>query len=310
VMTKVRVVIPSYFDMKSAHEISHELLDYLTGFQLSIIVIDESLGQDNIECDLNCPLKVLIPSQRLGQQRQLVNFFRSDSEIIKELGLLDSLVVVMDADGEDNPAHVLRLINELQENQTKVVVAKRLGRDASYKFKAGYFAFRVFSWILTGNWVATGSFSVADSDWLLKEIHNPVFSYSFAGGILSSNGDKAYVPLKRSARRYGKSRVNTHRLILHGLDFLLAQISQITARLFLLFSVGTAAGIIAIFSALVGKMQGWATEGWTTLVILGSLQISILLGVIFLISFVQYGFQNNQVSRAINYKLVKATSGI
>ena len=301
-MTKVRVVIPSYFDLKSAHEISHELFGYLSEYQLLVIVIDESLGLDKIQCTYECPLRVVIPSQRLGQQRQLVSFFRSDIEKLRELGLLDSLIVVMDADGEDNPAHVLQLINELQLKQSSAVIAQRLGRDTSYKFKVGYLAFRVFSWMLTGKWVATGSFSVAYSGWLFNEIHNPVFSHSFAGGILSSNGSKAFVPLKRSSRRYGRSRVDTHRLILHGLDFLLAQISQITARLFILFSVGTAAAVIAIVSALVGKLQGWATEGWTTLVILSSLQISILLGVIFLISFVQYGFQNNQAHRGIEYK--------
>jgi hypothetical protein len=213
-MTKVSVIIPSYFDLQSAHEISHELEKSLIGYDLATIVIDESLGQEHFQCDLNCSLRIVIPTHRLGQQRQLINFFRSNSSILDDLGVKDSIIVVMDADGEDNPAHVLTLLNSLQSNQVDTVIAKRLGRKASYRFKIGYTAFKIFSWVVTGKWLNSGSFSATHSKWLITEIHNPVFNYSFAGGLLGSNGTKAFVPLNRSARRYGTSWVNTNKLIL------------------------------------------------------------------------------------------------
>lgn len=304
-MTKVIVVIPSYFDLKSAHEIFHELEKSLFRFDLQTIVIDESLGQESFQCDRDCSLRVVIPTQRLGQQRQLIHFFRSIATVLSALELKSSIIVVMDADGEDNPQHVLTLLDSLQTNPVDTVIAKRLGRKTTYRFKIGYTAFKLFSRVLTGKWLTSGSFSASHSAWLVNEIHNPVFSYSFAGGLLGSSGSKTFVPLNRSFRRYGTSRVNTNKLILHGLDFLLAQVSVITARLFLLFSAGSVLGFIAITSAVTGKIQGWASEGWATFLILGSLQICILLGVIFLISFVQYGFQNNHIQRTVSYTFKK-----
>ncbi len=295
-------MIPSYFDLKSAHEIAHELAEELSEFDVSVIVLDETLGLEFLTCVLTCPLKILIPSQRLGQQRQLIRFFKSQSLNPQNFSLHDSFIVVMDADGEDNPKHVRILLENLTASQSDAIIAKRLGRKTGYGFKVGYSAFKLFSWFLTGSWVSSGSFSISKSDWLMKEIHNPIFNHSFAGGLLGSNGVKDFVKLQRSGRRYGQSRVNTNRLIMHGLDFLLAQISDITARLFLFFSLGSAIGFLAVSTALIGKIQGWATDGWATLLILGSLQISILLGILFLISFVQYGFMNNQNLNEIEYK--------
>lgn len=301
-MEKVRVVIPSYFDLLSAHEISHELSDDLKEYDVSVILLDETLGQESLSCLNLCPLKIAIPTQRLGQQRQLIRFFKSQSLNPQDFALDNTFIVVMDADGEDNPTHVRILLEKLLLTQSDLIIAKRLGRKTGYGFKIGYSAFKFFSWVMTGNWISSGSFSVSRSDWLLKEINNPIFNHSFAGGLIGSNGVKDFVKLERSKRRYGQSRVNSNRLIMHGLDFLLAQISDITARLFLLFSVGSSVGFIAVSAAFIGKIQGWASEGWTTLVILGSLQISILLGVLFLISFVQYGFMNNQNLSLIEYK--------
>lgn len=301
-MERVRVVIPSYFDLTSAHEIAHELSEELNEYDVSVIILDETLGEETLVCSIRCPLKILIPSQRLGQQRQLIRFFKSQSLHPQIFSLNDSLIVVMDADGEDNPKHVRILLEKLSSSESDSIIAKRLGRKTGYGFKVGYSAFKLFSWVLTGNWVSSGSFSASKSDWLMKEIHNPIFNHSFAGGLLGSNGVKDFVKLHRSSRRYGQSRVNTNRLIMHGLDFLLAQISDITARLFLFFSLGSAFGFLAVSAALIGKIQGWATDGWATLLILGSLQISILLGIIFLISFIQYGFMNNQNSHVIEYK--------
>jgi hypothetical protein len=300
-MERVRVVIPSYFDLDSAHEIAHELVLDLIEYHVEIILLDETLGQQSLVCEKRCPLKIIIPSQRLGQQRQIVRFLKAQTVRPKEFSLDDSFLVVMDADGEDNPAHVRLLLEKLKSTSADLVIAKRLGRKTGYQFKLGYFAFKLFSWLLTGNWVSSGSFSVSKSDWLMKEMNNPTFNHSFAGGLLGSNGTRQFVKLERSKRRYGNSRVNTNKLIMHGLDFLLAQISDITARLFLFFSVGSAIGFLAIGAAFIGKVQGWATEGWATLLIMGSLQISILLGILFLISFVQYGFMNNQNLENITY---------
>jgi glycosyltransferase involved in cell wall biosynthesis len=70
-------------------------------------------------------------------------------------------VVVMDADGEDDPAHVPELVRRCQAQQyRRLIFAQRSKRSEGLVFRACYAAFRLLHRLLTGRDVQEGNFSV------------------------------------------------------------------------------------------------------------------------------------------------------
>ncbi|MBC7899627.1 MAG: glycosyltransferase, partial [Saprospiraceae bacterium] len=70
-------------------------------------------------------------------------------------------IVVIDGDGEDDPADVLRLIKRCGETEfTKMVFARRAERSEGNAFKFFYVLYKLLYRILTGNEIRVGNFSI------------------------------------------------------------------------------------------------------------------------------------------------------
>jgi len=182
-------------------------------------------------------------------------------------------VIVLDADGEDLPADCEFLWRAHEANPAAVVVAQRLKRTESARFKFFYGLYRWFFRVLTGRKLDFGNFSLLSESALQRLVLMPELWNHFPATIMKSRLEVVRVPLDRGTRFAGQSRMNFISLVNHGLAGIAAFADTAYARL-LAWSVA-AAGIL-VSTILTGVMYrltsdnplpGWLALGATAAVI-------------------------------------------
>ncbi len=166
------------------------------------------------------------------------------------------VIVFMDADGQHDPADIVRLLKELEQGYDMVVGARQNGSQASVgRGLANGFYNRLASW-MTGHKVAdlTSGFRAARADKFREFLYllPNGFSYPTTStmAFFRAGYAVAYVPI-HAAKRIGKSHI---RLLRDGTRFLL-----------IIFKIGTLFSPLKIFAPVALVMfliaSGW--YGWT-----------------------------------------------
>ena len=158
-------------------------------------------------------------------------------------------VVVMDADGEDAPADVARLLDECKRHQdARMVFAQRARRSEGFRFWAGYQLYKAMHRALTGRRVEVGNFSVVPWALLARLVGVSEIWNHYPAAVFKARIPVAQVPLPRATRLAGQSKMSWVSLVAHGLSAISVQGEIVGVRL-----VCLAAGLIALaFLALVG----------------------------------------------------------
>jgi hypothetical protein len=163
-------------------------------------------------------------------------------------------VVVMDADGEDTPADVPRLVDELAaRGGATVVFAQRIRRSEGFVFTALYQLYRLAHRVLTGISVQVGNFSVVP--WALLErlvVVSDLWNH-YAAAVFQSRLPYAMVPTARGHRLMGRSSMNLVSLVGHGLSAIAVFADRVGVRILI-------AAIIALCVTLAGS--GVALGRW------------------------------------------------
>lgn len=175
-------------------------------------------------------------------------------------------VVVMDCDGEDNPADVPRLIRRAEdEGMAKIVFARRRRRSEGPIFRLGYFAYRALYRVLTGRSWRVGNFSAIPRRHLQSltaawEIWN-----HYAAAVFKTRLPCCEVPADRVRRSFGRSGMGLTGWIQHGLSALSVHAETVGIRLLLACSVCTAAAFVALILVVAVRLfTPWAIPGWAT----------------------------------------------
>ncbi len=128
-------------------------------------------------------------------------------------------LIVMDADGEDVPADVPRLLRRcLELDDAKIIFAERTKRSEGMAFSLMYWLFRQSHLVLTGVPVRVGNFSVvprerAESLSVVSDMWN-----HYAASVVRARVPHARIPTARGRRASGRSKMNLVTLIIHGLS--------------------------------------------------------------------------------------------
>jgi len=206
-------------------------------------------------------------------------------------------VIVMDADGEDRPEDLVKLINEHLNSPDHIIVASRSRRSESFLFRLFYFFYKLIFRTLTAESINFGNFSLIPFHILRHLTLKTEIWNNLAAAILRSR-----VPFKRvltdRGRRYsGQSKMNKVSLIIHGLSAV-SVFGDITyVRIFLMsigFAVLTMIGIVTVVS--IKLFTGLAIPGWATytvgilLIIFIQLFILSMSSIIFLLNNQVYKF--------------------
>jgi hypothetical protein len=260
---------PVYFDLPSFLQLRLNILSKLpAGFDAHFHLLDDTAAQDPALRTLNLPnVTVLSTPFNLGHQRALVYGLRRF--LAESHG--DSLVVTMDADGEDRPEDLPALFAKYLEHEKArpIVLAKRTQRRESAVFKAFYFLYKRAFRALTGTVIQTGNFAVLHSGAIAKIIYHPYFDLAYASTLFSLGTSLQFVPCPRGKRYEGRSKMNFARLAIHGVRMLMPFMDQIAIRGVVAFSALFGFSVVACAAVALLRLSGiYAVPNW---VLLGSL---------------------------------------
>lgn len=266
------LVSPVYFDVAAFEVLRRRLLEAvatveaLAGAEMRLVVIDDSAGRDP-EVTALAELEgvhVVTPPFNFGHQRALVYGLRRIAAAIDE----HDIVVTLDADGEDRPEDLPRLIAPVLDSgpsQLRVSLALRTHRTEAPLYKLYYLCFRALFRVLTGTTVRTGNYVAYRGRVARRTLRHPYFDVCYSSTFLTLDLERTFVPCPRGRRYTGESRMSTGKLAIHGLRMLMPFLDRIATRalatLAALFVIGLASVLTMV---AVGLATGWVVPGWAT----------------------------------------------
>jgi len=278
------IVCPSYTDVVAFTMLRERILAVLQrdpshrARPVRFVVIDDTGGFDP-EIETLCAyddVTVIAPPFNLGHQRALVFGLR-----LIEPDLEDTdLVVTMDADGEDKPEDLPRMLAPLLEHpelRNQLCVARRTKRTESLRFRIMYFYFRIMFRTLTGETVRNGNYA-AYRGWLARRmLLHPYFDLCYSSTLVSLDMAVTPVPCARGTRYAGESRMNLFRLLMHGIRMLTPFTDRIAIRAMTAFTAIFGIGVLLSLAVVGTKLFTSASiPGWTTATLLGILVLSLI----------------------------------
>lgn len=278
---KTWIVTPVYRDVDSFEILRERLLEVLgdDASEARFVVIDDTAGQDEeIErLQRHRDVTVLRPPFNLGHQRAIVYALR---KILPGVGD-DDAIVTLDADGEDQPTDLPRLLARLHGEgphlRQQVVLALRTKRRESLGFKVFYRLFRLLFRSLTGTTVRSGNFAAMPGSIAKRVLQHPTFDLAYSSAILALDIPVEYVPCERGERYKGRSKMTYGRLAMHGLRMLMPFTDRIAIRALGAFVGFAILGVAMAFVVVCLKLfTSSSIPGWTSYIALGSLIVSLV----------------------------------
>ena len=203
---------------------------------------------------------VLLLQRNLGHQRAIAMGLC----MVKNEIQCDA-VLVMDADGEDRPQDVVRLLNCFRENPECMVFAGRQRRYESLVFRTGYKSYRLLHRVLTGMSVREGNFSIMPRSALDRLVTMSELWNHYAGAVFKSKLKHIRLSTDRGRRLGGKSHMDIVSLVVHGLAGISTFYETVATRI-LLASVSCVLLLCSVLGVVFGikfytnlAIPGWAT---------------------------------------------------
>mgnify|MGYP000384627650 CR=1 FL=1 len=268
---RVWVVAPSYRDLEAFRVLRDRVravlagLPSLEGAVVHFALVDDSAGLDPDAVALThwADTTLLTVPFNLGHQRALVYGLRRITPAIAET----DVVVTLDADGEDRPEDLPRLLEALlggRPHLRRIALARRTHRRESLPFKALYRAFRLVFRLATGTVIDTGNYA-AYRGWLVHHLlPHPFFDLCYSSSLLALGMDLVFVPCPRGVRYAGSSRMDTQRLIIHGLRMLMPFLDRIAVRALVAFSIIFTAACTGALALVLARSTGGSVPAWST----------------------------------------------
>lgn len=217
-------------------------------------------------------VEVLTLRRNLGHQRAIaIGLSYAEAKIPGDA------VAIMDADGEDRPQDVPRLLEEFERRGAQsVVFAERTKRSENRLFVVMYALYRLLHRLLTGERVRVGNFSVVPAPLLTRLVASSDLWNHYAAAVFKARVPYTTIPTHRGTRYTGSPQMNYVSLISHGLSAMSVFGDRIGVRL-LVATIGCAALSLAVVAGLLLRNQfiGESVPVWAPYV-LGLIVITVL----------------------------------
>ena len=142
----------------------------------------------------------------------------------------NSIITIMDSDGEDDPSKLLSLIKKAEDNQDSIIFAKRTKRLEPLIFRFLNFIRLLITFILTGKYMSIGNYSSFSSKNLLKILSNNKIELAYCSGVLKNCKKIDFLGVKKKKRYFGFSKVKFSFLIMHSLKIISVFLNQVLIR--------------------------------------------------------------------------------
>ncbi len=183
-------------------------------------------------------------------------------------------VLVMDGDGEDKPEDIPQLLATFEKHgREKVVFAARAKRLENLVFRIFYRVYRWVHWLVVGEPVRVGNFSVVPARYLSNLVVSSNLWNHYAAAVVRARIPAVNIPIARGQRLMGTSKMNFYSLVVHGFSAMTVFVDIISVRLlsatvaFSVLSLVLLATVVAIRMSTDLAIPGWATSAVGLLIV-------------------------------------------
>ena len=177
----------------------------------------------------------------------------------------DSLVIVMDSDGDDRPEDVIALVRKANEVGTGIVCAHRGKRSENLSFRIWYGLYKVAFKLMTGKVIDFGNFMAITKTALTMLAHHPSLWNNLPATVVLSRISLTRLYTERGTRFHGKPKMNFVSLLIHGLSAISVFLDIFLVRLLCGLAVVMAGALIATAIIIfIRFFTDFATAGWAT----------------------------------------------
>lgn len=272
------ILLPVFNDWEAVSLLLRHLDDVVQtcGIKANVLIIDDASARAAAEA-LAPPsvralgkIDVLRLRRNLGHQRAIAVGLAYIADKIACEG-----VILMDSDGEDNPADIPRLLAKYrEEGRDKIIFAERARRSETRLFRTFYALYRWLHLILTGVRVRVGNFSVIPASRVASLAVVSEMWNHYSAAAFKSKQPFAMVPTERAHRLAGQSKMNFVGLVAHGLSAV-SVYSEIVGVRLLVLTCGLIGVALVSLGYVIGvklltesSIPGWATYTASVLVVI------------------------------------------
>ena len=212
------ILIPVYNDWKSLNKLLAQIDDCLKhnySLDNEILVVDDKSTEQiyvNNEKFLHIKkIKILTLKKNLGSQKCIA----IGLDHLKKMKN-NSIITVMDGDGEDSPYQIKKMLDEAIKHENYVITSNRKKREESLLIRVFYKLHLIISFLFSYKWISFGNFTTFNSNNLEKILSNNNSWYAHSSSVLKNCKIKKLYA-KREKRYFDKSKLNLLSLIEHSL---------------------------------------------------------------------------------------------
>lgn len=218
-MKKIIIVLPLYNDWKSANKLLGNINKiFLKKSNINIIIVDDySSEKINIDIKKYLNIKkihVLSLNQNVGSQKAI---YLALKKIQNET---NAIIVVMDADGEDDPSKLRKLVIKAEKNEKGIVFAKRTKRTENVILRFLNIIRLIITFLLTGKFLNIGNFCAFSGKNLKALLSNRNITLAFSSGAIKNIKKNYFISIKKKNRYFGRSKVSFYFLIMHSINLI------------------------------------------------------------------------------------------
>jgi polyisoprenyl-phosphate glycosyltransferase len=299
----IQILTPVFNDWSALSLLLPKLDDELVraGMTAELLVVDDGSSEGGPERLQPIPplraiaaIRAVCLRRNMGHQRAIaVGLSYIDAQLAPEV------VVVMDADGEDGPTDVPRMIAEVRNARgAQAVFARRQRRSEGLVFRLFYQVYRATYRLLVGHGIQFGNFSALPGSHLRRLVaHHELWNH-YAAAFRKSRLPFQLVGTERQRRLDGRSSMNVVSLVTHGLSAMSVFSEVVGTRLLAATGALSCVALFGIATVVAVRIAtDWAIPGWATTAA-GLLGLVLLQAVTvgFLLTFVTLANRNHMAA--------------
>lgn len=221
-MKILTILLPLYNDWKSLYRLLYKINKQFKNklYKIKIIVVNDNSSEKYIIRKKNYKnvnsIKIVNLKKNVGNQKAIYVGLNHILNKNKQNGI----IIVMDADGEDDQSKLKLLIKKVEIKNNFIIFVKRSKRLETF-FLRILNQFRLLvTFILTGNYMNFGNYSAFESKHLKKLLSNKNLSIAYCSGVLKNFKNVDFIYAKKKKRYFGVSKANFSFLIKHSLNLI------------------------------------------------------------------------------------------
>jgi polyisoprenyl-phosphate glycosyltransferase len=297
----ISIVAPCFNEGRAVIAFLERLTGVLKGLPgtFHIVIVDDCSQDDSLQQlaafrspSAGIKFTALGLKFNLGQQGAIYQ------GLLYAAGQDSSHVIVMDCDGEDDPAAIPLL---LEHKNYQVVRVCRGRRSERLSFRILYFWYRVVFKFITGKKIDFGNYCMINRD-VLERIRHTSFVH-FPAYLLRQKASMASIRHDRGKRIDGRSKMGFNGLFLHAFKSMIEFAEDLLLLFFRLFIINMVLFTVLLLNIVYQKfiahtaILGWFSTLAVSLIILAALSIGFFITGVLLLNLIHQ--QNSKSYRQI-----------